>query len=256
VAILECQKVSKAYGGLLAVNNLTFAVEPGEVFAIVGPNGAGKTSLFDCISGVNAATSGAIKFKDREIQGLRAHDICRLGMARTFQTTVAFDSQTVLTNVLVGSTFGRAGEYPTLWFNEDARTRAIDSLAICGLSGQQRTLAGQLPVLARKRLMLATALAMRPELLLLDEPVGGLNPGERAQMIDLIRAVAKTGVTIVMIEHVMKAVQALAGRILVIHHGQEIAQGPPSKVLRDPRVIEVYLGSLRPLGSEAASTDA
>jgi len=238
VAILECQKVSKAYGGLLAVNNLTFAVEPGEVFAIVGPNGAGKTSLFDCISGVNPASSGAIKFKDREIQGLRAHDICRLGMARTFQTTVAFDSQTVLTNVLVGSTFGRAGEYPTLWFNEEARARAIDSLAICGLTGQQRMLAGQLPVLAR------------------DEPVGGLNPNERAQMIELIRTVAKTGVTIVMIEHVMKAVQALAGRILVIHHGQEIAQGPPSKVLRDPRVIEVYLGSLRPMGSEAASTDA
>lgn len=256
MAILECQKVSKAYGGLLAVNNLSFAVEPGEVFAIVGPNGAGKTSLFDCISGVNAATSGKITFKGREIQGLRPHDISRLGLARTFQTTVAFDSQTVLTNVLVGSTFGRAGQAPTLWFNDEARGRAIESLAICGLAGQQRALAGQLPVLARKRLMLATALATRPELLLLDEPVGGLNPSERAQMIDLIRVVAKTGTTIVMIEHVMKAVQALAGRILVIHHGQEIAQGPPSRVLRDPRVIEVYLGSLRPLGSEAMSSDA
>jgi len=256
VAILECQKVSKAYGGLLAVNNLSFAVEPGEVFAIVGPNGAGKTSLFDCISGVNPATSGSITFKGREINGLRAHEIGRLGLARTFQTTVAFDSQTVLTNVLVGSTFGRADQSPTLWFNDEARGRAIDSLAICGLAGRQRSLAGQLPVLARKRLMLATALAMRPELLLLDEPVGGLNPAERAQMIELIKVVAKTGVTIVMIEHVMKAVQALAGRILVIHHGQEIAQGPPSKVLRDPRVIEVYLGSLRPLGSEGASTDA
>jgi branched-chain amino acid transport system ATP-binding protein len=256
VAILECQKVSKAYGGLLAVNNLSFAVEPGEVFAIVGPNGAGKTSLFDCISGVNPATGGAIMFRGREIQGMRAHDISRLGLARTFQTTVAFDSQTVLTNVLVGSAFGRATQSPTLWFSDEDRGRAIDSLAICGLAGLQRALAGQLPVLARKRLMLATALAMRPELLLLDEPVGGLNPVERAEMIGLIRVVAKTGVTIVMIEHVMKAVQALAGRILVIHHGQEIAQGPPSKVLRDPRVIEVYLGSLRPLGSEAASTDA
>ena len=256
MAILECQKVSKAYGGLLAVNNLSFAVEPGEVFAIVGPNGAGKTSLFDCISGVNPATSGTITFKGREIHGLRAHDISRFGLARTFQTTVGFDSQTVLTNVLVGSTFGRATQSPTLWFSEEARGRAIESLAICGLAGLQRSLAAQLPVLARKRLMLATALAMRPELLLLDEPVGGLNPVERAEMIDLIRVVAKTGVTIVMIEHVMKAVQALAGRILVIHHGQEIAQGPPSKVLRDPRVIEVYLGSLRPLGSEAAPTDA
>ena len=256
MAILECQKVSKAYGGLLAVNNLSFAVEPGELYGIVGPNGAGKTSLFDCISGVNPATSGVIRFKEREIQGLRAYDICRLGLARTFQTTVGFDSQTVLTNVLVGGTFGRAGEFPTLWFNEGARAKAMDALALCGLAGRQRAIARNLPVLARKRLMLATALATAPELLLLDEPVGGLNPNERAAMIELIRQVAKTGVTILMIEHVMKAVQALANRVLVIHHGQQIAEGPPAKVLRDRRVIEVYLGSLRPMGSEAETADA
>jgi branched-chain amino acid transport system ATP-binding protein len=259
--ILECQKVSKAYGGLLAVSDLSFAVEPGEVYAIVGPNGAGKTSLFDCISGVNPATSGVIKFKDREIQGLRAHQISRLGLARTFQTTVAFDTQTVLTNVLVGGAFGRDGENPTLSFKNQAQDDALDALALCGLGNQQRKLAGALPVLARKRLMLATALAMRPQMLLLDEPFGGLNPSERGQMIDLIRVVAKTGnesgVTILMIEHVMKAVQALADRILVIHHGQQIAVGPPSTVLRDRRVIEVYLGNLVPMGpEEAAPTDA
>jgi len=232
------------------VSNLSFAVEPGEVYAIVGPNGAGKTSLFDCISGVSRATSGVIRFRDREIQGLRAHQICQLGLARTFQTTVAFDSQTVLTNVLVGSTFGRDGESPMLSFSTEAREAALDALALCGLGGLQSARAGQLPVLARKRLMLATALATRPGLLMLDEPVGGLNPGERLQMIDLIRAIARTGVTVLMIEHVMKAVQALADRTLVIHHGQEIAQGPPSTVLRDPRVIEVYLGSLRPAGPD------
>ena len=256
MAILECQKVSKAYGGLLAVSELSFAVEPGEVYAIVGPNGAGKTSLFDCISGINPATSGAIRFLDREIQGLRPHDICRRGMARTFQTTVAFDSQTVLTNVLVGGTFGRVGENPFLSFNDSAIGAALDALALCGLAGQQRAAAGSLPVLARKRLMLATALATHPQLLLLDEPFGGLNPAERTQMIDLIRVVSRTGVTILMIEHVMKAVQALAGRILVIHHGQQIAEGPPSKVLRDPRVIEVYLGTLRPLGPDAEPANA
>ena len=254
--ILECQKVSKAYGGLLAVSDLSFAVEPGEVYAIVGPNGAGKTSLFDCISGINPATSGAIRFRDREIQGLRPHHICRLGLARTFQTTVAFESQTVLTNVLVGGTFGRLGENPFLSFNDSAIGAALDALALCGLAGQQRAPAGSLPVLARKRLMLATALATHPELLLLDEPFGGLNPVERTQMIDLIRVVSGTGVTILMIEHVMKAVQALANRILVIHHGQQIAEGPPSKVLRDPRVIEVYLGTLRPLGPDAEPANA
>ncbi|MDQ6721939.1 MAG: ABC transporter ATP-binding protein [Candidatus Dormibacteraeota bacterium] len=256
MAILECQKVSKAYGGLLAVSELSFAVEPGEVYAIVGPNGAGKTSLFDCISGINPATSGAIRFRDREIQGLRPHDICRLGLARTFQTTVAFDSQTVLTNVLVGGTFGRVGENPFISFNDSAIGAALDALALCGLAGQQRAAAGSLPVLARKRLMLATALATHPQLLLLDEPFGGLNPAERTQMIDLIRVVSRTGVTILMIEHVMKAVQALAGRILVIHHGQQIAEGPPSKVLRDPRVIEVYLGTLRPMGPDAEPANA
>ena len=254
--ILECQKVSKAYGGLLAVSNLSFAVEPGEIYSIVGPNGAGKTSLFDCISGINPATSGSIKFKGREIRGLRAHQISRLGLARTFQTTVAFDSQTVLTNVLVGGTFGRETEHPTLWFKSEAKNYALEALALCGLAARQRALAGQLTVLARKRLMLATALAMRPQLLLLDEPVGGLNPAERTEMIDLIRTVAATGVTILMIEHVMKAVQALADRILVIHHGQQIAEGPPSKVLRDPRVIEVYLGALRPMGPDPERTDA
>ena len=256
MAILECQKVSKAYGGLLAVSDLSFAVEPGEVYAIVGPNGAGKTSLFDCISGINPATSGSIKFRDQEISGLRPHDVCRRGLARTFQTTVAFDSQTVLTNVLVGSTFGRVGQDPFMSFKPAAIDAAMEALALCGLAGQQRALAGSLPVLAKKRLMLATALATKPELLLLDEPFGGLNPGERAQMIDLIRVVAKTGVTILMIEHVMKAVQALANRILVIHHGQQIAEGPPSKVLRDRRVIEVYLGTLRPAGPDPESANA
>ena len=256
MTILECQQVSKAYGGLLAVNGLSFAVDPGEVYAIVGPNGAGKTTLFDCISGVSRVTGGVIRFGEREIQSLRAHQICQLGLARTFQTAVAFDSQTVLTNVLVGSMFGIEGANPFLSFDDQAVEAALDALALCGLAGQQGTVAGRLPVLARKRLMLATAMATHPGLLMLDEPFGGLNPGERLQMIDLIRDVAGTGVTVLMIEHVMKAVQALADRILVMDHGLEIAQGPPATVLRDPRVIEVYLGMLRPAGPDAEPSRA
>ena len=256
MAILECIRVGKAYGGLLAVRDISFAVEPGEVYAIVGPNGAGKTSLFDCVSGVSRATSGSIRFHDREIQGLRAHKICQLGLARTFQTTVAFESQSVLTNALVGAVFGRSGGNSLVSFTAEAVDAAIDALVRCGLGDRQRARAGELPVLGRKRLMLATALASKPTVLLLDEPFGGLNPAERGQMIDLIRSIAGTGITVMMIEHVMKAVQALADRILVMDHGQEIAHGPPATVLRDPRVIEVYLGSHRPLDPDAESAHA
>jgi branched-chain amino acid transport system ATP-binding protein len=244
VSILECEAVSKAYGGLLAVHDLSFFVQPGEVFAIVGPNGAGKTTLFDTISGIAAASRGAIRFQDREIQSLRPHEICQLGLARTFQTTVTFDSQNVLTNVLIGSTFGRATHWQSNFrFTDEAAAVALEAMALAGLEDQAAP-AVSLSTLERKRLMLATALATRPTLLLLDEPVGGLNAAERETMIQLIRRINATGVTVLMIEHVMKAVQALASRMLVLHHGQKIAEGAPSQVLRDVRVIDVYLGAV------------
>jgi branched-chain amino acid transport system ATP-binding protein len=249
MAILECVSVSKAYGGLLAVNDLSFFVEPGEIFAIVGPNGAGKTTLFDAISGIAPASSGIVRFRDRPIQRLRPHEICRLGLARTFQTTVAFDSQSVLTNVLIGSTFGQPGDWATAFrFSSKAADVALEAMSLAGLDDQSAP-ASSLPTLERKRLMLATALATRPRLLLLDEPVGGLNAAERETMIQLIGRINATGVTVLMIEHVMKAVVALAGRMLVIHHGQKIAEGPPAQVLRDGRVIDVYLGAV---GASAA----
>jgi branched-chain amino acid transport system ATP-binding protein len=243
VALLECEAVSKAYGGLRAVDALTFSVEQGEIFAIVGPNGAGKTTLFDGISGIAPTTSGAVRFRDREIQRLRPHEICHLGLARTFQTTVAFDSQSVLTNVLIGSTFGQPGAWSTAFgFTQKSAEVALEAMALTGLDDQSAP-ASSLPTLERKRLMLATALATRPSLLLLDEPVGGLNAAEREIMIQLISRINATGVTVLMIEHVMKAVQALASRMLVLHHGQKIAEGPPAQVLRDGRVIDVYLGA-------------
>ena len=242
-SLLECSDVTKAYGGLLAVNELSFAVEPGEIFAIIGPNGAGKTTLFDVVSGLAPATGGTIVFAGEEIQDLHPHEVCLRGLARTFQTTVSFATQTVLENALVGSCFGRRnGRSSRLRFGDESVNAAVDALEVCGLLDKQARLAATLPNLDRKRLMLATALATDPKLLLLDEPVGGLNAAERAEMIALIRRVNESGVTVLMIEHVMKAVQALARRMLVLHHGRKIAEGAPGDVLRDARVVEVYLG--------------
>jgi branched-chain amino acid transport system ATP-binding protein len=242
VAVVECAGVSKRYGGLVAVRDVSFEVAEGECFAIVGPNGAGKTTLFDTISGHSHASAGTITFNGRDIQSLRPHAICRLGLARTFQTTTAFDTQTVLTNALIAAVFGRANGSSWLRFDSAARDAALRALEVVGLAGRQEESAANLPILDRKRLMLATALATEPKVVLLDEPVGGLNAAEREQFMTLIAGVASSGVTILMIEHVMKAVQALATRMLVLHHGQKIAEGPPAQVLRDKRVVEVYLG--------------
>jgi branched-chain amino acid transport system ATP-binding protein len=218
-------------------------VEEGEIYAIAGPNGAGKTTLFDTISGVSPATSGVICFDGQEIQRQRADHICRLGIARTFQTTVGFDTQTVLTNALVGAILGREGTgNPTMRFSDEAIEAALDALEFCDLLEIQGEQVDTLSVFERKRLMLATALSTHPKLLLLDEPVGGLSRAEREGMVDLVRKVNGAGVTVLLIEHVMKAVQALADRLLILHHGQKIAEGPPAQVLRDERVIEVYLG--------------
>lgn len=242
-AILECQGVTKAYGGLVAVKDVSFSVQEGEIFAIAGPNGAGKTTMFDSIAGMSPATRGVIRFAGREIQQLRADQICRLGIARTFQTTVSFMTQTVLTNALVGSIFGMQGEgNPTLQFRPGAVEAALDALEVCGLVDKQGTQASLLSVFERKRLMIATALATAPKLLLLDEPVGGLNRAEREELVELVRRINRSGVTILLIEHVMKAVQALADRMLILHHGETIAEGAPADVLRNERVVEVYLG--------------
>ena len=244
--VLTCEGVTKAYGGLVAVGNLTFEVQRGEIFAIVGPNGAGKTTLFDSISGISQATSGVIRFDGHEIQRLRPHQVCHLGVARTFQTTAFFGTQTTLANALVGGTFGQSrGSAPALEFRPSAVERALEALDFCGLLEKQAVLASALSGFEQKRLMLATALAALPKLLLLDEPVGGLTRAEREEMIELVRRINHGGVTVVLIEHVMKAVQALANRMLVLHHGEKIAEGAPGDVLRDERVVSVYLGTRR-----------
>jgi branched-chain amino acid transport system ATP-binding protein len=242
--LLVCTRVTKSYGGLTAVSGVDLSVAPGTLLAIVGPNGAGKTTLFDVISGVTPATSGTVHLDGRLISTRRPQEICRLGLARTFQTAVAFASQSVLRNVLVGSLFGRRGS-PVLPFRASAEAvrAAREALRVCGLAGAEGTEAASLSVLDRKRLMLASALACNPRVLLLDEPFGGLNPGERDELRSLIRRLHSAGTTIVMIEHIVKLVQALADRVLVLHHGERLAEGTPAEVFGDPRVIEVYLGS-------------
>jgi branched-chain amino acid transport system ATP-binding protein len=209
----------------------------------VGPNGAGKTTLFDTISGLAPATSGTITLEDTEIQRMAPHRICQLGLARLFQTSVSFSSQSVFTNVLVGSTFGREkGTRFRLRYPQESIDAALEALDVCDLYGKQELVAKDLPVIDLKRLMFASALATGAKILLLDEPFAGLNREERDELIELVRKINGTGVTIVMIEHIMKAVQALAHRMLVLHHGQPIVEGRPSEVLSDPRVAEVYLG--------------
>jgi branched-chain amino acid transport system ATP-binding protein len=242
--LLACESVTKTYGGLVAVKQVSFAVQRGEIFAVVGPNGAGKTTLFEVVSGFSRATSGTVFFDGQDIHRLTGDRVCRLGLSRTFQTTTNFRSQTVFANAMAASLFGRGRNILTLSYDREAVERALRALDFCGLAGSADRAVSQLSTFEQKRLMLATALATEPRLLLLDEPVGGLNAAEREGLISLIRDINASGVCILMIEHVMKAVQALADRMLVLDHGEKIVEGDPDSVLRDPRVGEVYLGSL------------
>ncbi len=236
--LLRTEHLSKRYGGLRAVDDLSFTVEDGEVFGIVGPNGAGKTTLFDLLSGVVPRTSGQIFVRGHRATGLSAPRLCHLGVVRTFQTPVTFATQSVLRNALVGAMFGR----PRHARRDDPFRLAQEALEFVGLQHQARALAGDLGVLDQKRLMLASALASQPSLLLLDEPMGGLTREEMLEASDLVRKIKAEGVTILVIEHVMEAVLALSNRVMVLHHGQAIFNGLPEELIRNSDVRRVYLG--------------
>ena len=240
-AALELRAICKDYGGLRAVSELSTVARPGEVLGIAGPNGAGKTTLFDVISGLTPATSGEVLLADVPITDANVHKRAQAGLARTFQQPTVAGSLSAFENVFVAARFGRAREH---WTGRaaDATEDAEWVLGWSGLGDAPDTPAELLGVFDRKRLMIATAVAMGPRVLLLDEPFGGLNMEEIERTLALIRGVAELGVTVVCIEHVMRALVQLATRVLVMHHGALLFEGGPQEMLRDRRVIEVYLG--------------
>lgn len=235
--LLSVEAISKRFRGLQAVDGVSFAVPAGSIAALIGPNGAGKTTIFNVIAGVLRPEAGRIRFGGRDITGLRPHAVCDAGIARTFQLVKPFGALTALENVIVGA-LKRA---PSL---AAARDAAEVLLARLGLAEKAHIPALSLTLPERKRLETARALATGPKVLLLDEVMAGLRPGEIDAMVAVFRAlVRETGLTILLTEHVMRAVMALSDRVVVVHHGQKIAEGAPTEVARDRRVLECYLGA-------------
>ena len=236
-ALLEVQHVAKRFAGVRAVQDVSFTVPAGAIFAVIGPNGAGKTTLFNMIAGLFPGDQGSIVFAGERIERLSPDQICRRGIGRTFQIVRPFPGLTVEENVIVGALLRRSG-VPA------ARQRAHDVLRSLDLYDKRLQPASALTLPDRKRLEVARALATDPKLLLLDEVMAGLRPTETDRMVDILRRLNReTGLTILLIEHVMRAVMALASRVLVLHHGAAIAEGTPEQIVRDPAVVQSYLGA-------------
>jgi branched-chain amino acid transport system ATP-binding protein len=233
--ILELDRVTKRFGGLTAVSSVSFKVPAGEILGIIGPNGAGKTTLFNVISGYYRPEEGRILFGGHDVTGQAPHAICRLGLTRTFQLVKPFGNLSVIDNVMIGA----LTRLPTV---SSARLEAERVVEACGLASHAKGQAHTLPIGLRKRLEVARALATRPRLLLLDEVMAGLNPTELGGMVELIRRLHADGLTLIVIEHIMAAMMRLAQRILVLHHGEAIAQGAPAAITQDRRVVDAYLG--------------
>ncbi len=235
--LLEVDGLTKTFGGLVAVGRVSFRVASGEVVGLLGPNGSGKTTLLNLIAGALRPDAGQVRLDDRDITTLPANARVRLGIARTFQLVRTLPKLSVLDNVLVGRLYGREGSGL-----ESARAQSLDLLDSVGLRDRAHFLASQLTLTDQKRVEVARALATRPKVLLLDEPLGGLNPTEVGAAVSLLRQVQSSGITVVLVEHNVRAVRTLCDRLIVFNYGQMIVEGGPDDVLAHPAVIEAYLG--------------
>ena len=235
MALLEASGLTRTFGGLRAVAGLDLAVQQGEILGLIGPNGAGKTTVFNLITGFVRPTAGEIRFEGRSLVGLRPHAVVARGVARTFQVVKPFPGLTVLENVTVAA-FARHPGRP------EAEERAREVLERMGLARRAATLAGQLTLMDQKRLEMSRALATGARLLLLDEPMGGLNPSEVDVASGIVAGLRASGLTVVLVEHVMKAIMRISDRVVVLHHGEKIAEGPPAEVVQDAGVVAAYFG--------------
>lgn len=237
--LLVVEDVTRSFGGLMALAGVSLSIHSGEILGLIGPNGSGKSTLFNVITGFLKPDTGTVRFKGTEITGAATHRICRFGVARTFQMVRPFPHLTALQNVLAGRIYGRQ---PTGSLSQGI-DEAREILELVGLGQRQETLARDLTIMDRKRLELARSLAVKPELLLLDEFMTGLNPAEMGSAIELLKRINQRGVTLVVVEHIVKAVMNLSDRIVVLNAGRVIAEGTPQAVSADPEVISAYLGS-------------
>lgn len=241
--LLSCRNVSKYFGAMAAVKDFSFDLHAGEVLGIGGPNGAGKTTMFELVSGLNPADEGQIVLEGREIQGQPPHSICHLGIARMFQSNAGFDTLSARQNVLVAAAFGRsANGIPPLVYSTEIKRAADEAIDFVGYRQSLSAPVGNLPALDRKLLMIASALATRPKILMMDEPVGGLNPEEIDMFMTLVRKLMAAGITIMLIEHVMRFLVQLSTRVIIMHQGEKIYEGTSSGLSRDETVTRVYLG--------------